>query len=58
MAIADALDDLDAEFELLGDWEQRYRHVIDNYQTTTHVPEALERLTECYTALGLTEASQ
>ena len=29
MAIADALDDLDAEFELLGDWEQRYRHVID-----------------------------
>ena len=32
----------------------RYRRVIDNYQTTTHVPEALERLTECYTALGLT----
>ena len=31
----------------------RYRRVIDNYQTTTHVPEALERLTECYTALGL-----
>jgi cysteine desulfuration protein SufE len=29
LAIADALDDLDAEFELLGDWEQRYRHVID-----------------------------
>lgn len=29
MAIADALDDLDAEFELLGDWEERYRHVID-----------------------------
>ena len=23
------LDDLDAEFELLGDWEERYRHVID-----------------------------
>ena len=29
MAIAAALDDLAAEFELLGDWEQRYRHVID-----------------------------
>ena len=25
----DALDDLAAEFELLGDWEERYRHVID-----------------------------
>ena len=29
MSIDAALDDLDAEFELLGDWEQRYRHVID-----------------------------
>jgi len=29
LAIAAALDDLAAEFELLGDWEQRYRHVID-----------------------------
>ncbi len=29
MSIAAALDDLEAEFELLGDWEQRYRHVID-----------------------------
>lgn len=25
----DELDDLDAEFEMLGDWEERYRHVID-----------------------------
>jgi outer membrane protein assembly factor BamD len=33
----------------------RYRRVVDNYQTTTHVPEALERLTESYTALGLAE---
>jgi outer membrane protein assembly factor BamD len=31
----------------------RYRTVIDNYQTTTHVPEALERLDECYESLGL-----
>jgi cysteine desulfuration protein SufE len=29
LPIAEALDELDAEFELLGDWEQRYRHVID-----------------------------
>ena len=27
--IATALDDLSAEFELLGDWEERYRYVID-----------------------------
>jgi outer membrane protein assembly factor BamD len=31
----------------------RFRRVVDLYQTTTHVPEALERLTECYIALGL-----
>jgi cysteine desulfuration protein SufE len=29
LSIDAALDDLNAEFELLGDWEQRYRHVID-----------------------------
>jgi cysteine desulfuration protein SufE len=27
--ISAALDDLSAEFELLGDWEERYRYVID-----------------------------
>jgi cysteine desulfuration protein SufE len=26
---AEALEELAAEFELLGDWEERYRHVID-----------------------------
>ncbi|HTZ37565.1 MAG TPA: outer membrane protein assembly factor BamD [Stellaceae bacterium] len=37
----------------------RFRRVIDNYQTTTHVPEALERLVECDLALGLiTEARE
>src|SRR5947209_3692938 len=37
----------------------RFKRVIDNYQTTTHVPEALERLVECDLALGLTrEATQ
>ena len=29
MSIAAALDDLATDFELLGDWEERYRHVID-----------------------------
>lgn len=31
----------------------RYKKVIDEFQTTTHIPEALHRLTECYSALGL-----
>jgi len=31
----------------------RYRNVIDNYQTTTHVPEALHRLSEAYVAMGI-----
>lgn len=31
----------------------RFRTVIDQYQTTSHVPEALHRLIESYTALGL-----
>ena len=36
----------------------RFRRVVDQYQTTTHVPEALERLTECYFALGLTDEAK
>ena len=31
----------------------RFRTVIDDYQTTTHTPEALHRLTEAYSALGI-----
>lgn len=31
----------------------RFRAVIKNYQTTTHVPEALHRLVEAYMTLGL-----
>jgi outer membrane protein assembly factor BamD len=31
----------------------RYKKVVDQYQTTTHVPEALHRLTESYLSLGL-----
>ena len=33
----------------------RFRAVIDKYQSTTHTPEALERLTESYLALGIPE---
>jgi outer membrane protein assembly factor BamD len=36
----------------------RFRVVIDKYQTTTHVPEALERLTESYLALGVPAEAQ
>jgi outer membrane protein assembly factor BamD len=33
----------------------RFRYVVENYQTTNHVPEALHRLVECYLRLGVTE---
>lgn len=36
----------------------RFKSVIDRYQTTTHVPEALHRLTEAYLAFGLKEEAQ
>ena len=36
----------------------RFRIVIDKYQTTTHVPEALERLTESYLALGIPDEAK
>jgi outer membrane protein assembly factor BamD len=36
----------------------RYQDVITSYQTTTFVPEALERLTEVYLRLGMTDAAQ
>jgi outer membrane protein assembly factor BamD len=31
----------------------RFRDVVDKYQTTTHAPEALYRLTESYLAMGV-----
>ncbi len=36
----------------------RFRLVIDQYQTTTHVPEALHRLVECYLSLGINEEAK
>jgi len=32
--------------------------VVDKFQTTSHVPEALERLTESYVALGVFAEAQ
>lgn len=36
----------------------RFRNVVENYDTTTHVPEALHRLTESYLALGVYQEAQ
>jgi outer membrane protein assembly factor BamD len=36
----------------------RFRNVVDNYQTTTHTPEALERLVESYLELGIPEEAK
>ncbi len=36
----------------------RFRAVVEQFQTTSHTPEALMRLTEAYLALGLTNEAQ
>lgn len=36
----------------------RFRIVVEYFQTTTHAPEALHRLTECYVALGIIDEAQ
>jgi len=36
----------------------RFRLVVENYQTTTHVPEALHRLTEAYLSLGIVDEAR
>jgi len=44
-----------------GQWlaaTYRFRTVVDQYQTTTQTPEALERLVECYLALGVPAEAQ
>jgi outer membrane protein assembly factor BamD len=45
-------------YERSGKWlaaNLRFRKVIEDYQTTSHTPEALERLVETYLALGVRE---
>mgnify|MGYP006429194241 FL=1 len=37
---------------------KRFRRVIEEHQTTTHVPEALHRLVEAYMALGVVDEAQ
>ena len=36
----------------------RFQKVVDQYATTTHVPEALHRLTEAYLSLGLIDEAK
>ncbi len=36
----------------------RFRVVVEKYQTTTHTPEALQRLTEAYLSLGVAAEAQ
>jgi outer membrane protein assembly factor BamD len=48
-------------YQRSGQWlaaTYRFRTVVDQYQTTTQTPEALERLVECYLALGVPEEAQ
>ena len=43
-------------YQRAGNWlaaTQRFRAVVEKYQTTSHAPEALHRLVESYLALGV-----
>lgn len=62
------LDHLAGKEMEVGRWYQRQKHylaalnrfrtVVEKYQQTTHAPEALYRLAETYTMLGLREEAQ
>lgn len=48
-------------YERSGKWlaaQLRFRNVTDNYQTTSHAPEALFRMVETNLALGIPEEAQ
>jgi outer membrane protein assembly factor BamD len=48
-------------YQRAGRWlaaSLRFRNVVDNYQTTSHAPEALFRLVESYLSLGIPEEAQ
>ena len=48
-------------YQRQGNWlaaTLRFRTVVDKYQTTTHTPEALQRLVESYLALGIPEEAR
>lgn len=48
-------------YERSGKWlaaNLRFRKVVEDYQTTSHTPEALERMVETYLALGIPGEAQ
>jgi outer membrane protein assembly factor BamD len=48
-------------YQRSGNWlaaSLRFREVVDKYQTTSHAPEALERLVETYLALGIPDEAR
>jgi len=48
-------------YQRSGQWlaaSYRFREVVDKYQTSSHAPEALERLVECNLALGLPDEAR
>ena len=48
-------------YERTGQWlaaQLRFQNVVKDYQTTTHIPEALYRLTETNLALGVPTEAQ
>ena len=53
--------DIGRAYQRQGKWLAatiRFRIVIDKYQTTSHTPEALYRLTESYLAIGVPQEAQ
>jgi len=68
MKITLAYDHLAGKEMSIGRWYERqhqylaainrFQTVVDDYQTTSHVPEALHRLIECYEILGLKEEAK
>lgn len=36
----------------------RFKNVVEGFQTTSHAPEALHRMVECYLALGIMDQAQ
>ena len=48
-------------YQRTGQWlasQLRFQNVVENYQTTSHTPEALYRLTESSLALGIRDEAQ
>ena len=48
-------------YQRSGQWlaaTYRFRNVVDKFQTSSHTPEALERLVECNLALGLPDEAR